>query len=174
MYVLGRPQRPLRSRGGGRGSPDPRAGQRFDPTKVDYLFALVGNGRRSFIPALALEASRSLRLGGPKYAEFEIPRANPIEHLVDGDGAVTLESESNPGEYRSGQPGCAVNALAYAFAGSNPASPMVTTPTPKSAAGSAAGRSAGSDDLGKAPADDSTLRFRRRPAWARRPPAGTG
>jgi hypothetical protein len=104
--------------------------KRFDPTKVDYLFVLVGDGRRWFIPAPALEASRSLRLGGSKYAEFEISTADPIERLVYGGEPATLESEPRSGEYRSGQPGCAVNALAYAFAGSNPASPIKPDPAP--------------------------------------------
>jgi hypothetical protein len=99
--------------------------KKFDRAKMDYLFVLVGDGRRWFIPSAALEVSRSIRLGGSKYAEFEISRGEPLEHLVYGDGVATLNSKRHPGEYRSGQTGCAVNALALSFAGSNPASPIV-------------------------------------------------
>jgi PD-(D/E)XK endonuclease len=50
----------------------------LDPSRFDYLFALVGDGRRWFIPADRLEAARALVLGGPKYAEFEVGRGEPI------------------------------------------------------------------------------------------------
>jgi PD-(D/E)XK endonuclease len=42
----------------------------FDPTKVDYLFALTSAGRRWFIPATDLEGKRQIQLGGTKYAEY--------------------------------------------------------------------------------------------------------
>jgi PD-(D/E)XK endonuclease len=56
----------------------------FDPTKVDALFVLVGDGRRWFIPARAVEGGETISLGGPKYAEYEIDRAQPIVSLVYG------------------------------------------------------------------------------------------
>jgi len=50
----------------------------LDPSRFDYLFVLVGNGRRWFIPAERVEAVTALRLGGPKYAEFEVEHGDPI------------------------------------------------------------------------------------------------
>jgi bifunctional DNA-binding transcriptional regulator/antitoxin component of YhaV-PrlF toxin-antitoxin module len=83
----------------------------FDPTKVDYLFALTSDGRRWFIPAMELEGRRAVNLGGDKYAEYEIEPTAPIRQLVYGENAA-LESNPPLGEYPSGQRGGAVNAMA--------------------------------------------------------------
>jgi PD-(D/E)XK endonuclease len=85
--------------------------KRFDPTAVDVVYVLVGDGRRWIIPSSAVEG-QALALGGPKYSEYEISRTEPIEQLVYGDEGPSLESETPPGEYRSGQTGGAVNAMA--------------------------------------------------------------
>jgi PD-(D/E)XK endonuclease len=82
----------------------------FDASRVDYLFALTAEGRRWLIPSSVLEARNAVTLGGPKYASFEIEPARPIHELVYGAKAP-LES-APPGEYRSGQPGRPVKALA--------------------------------------------------------------
>jgi hypothetical protein len=50
----------------------------LDPSRFDYLFVLVGDGRRWFIPADRVEGGRGLALGGPKYAEFEVEPGEPI------------------------------------------------------------------------------------------------
>lgn len=102
-----------------------RESKRFDPSKVDYLFVLVGDGRRWLIPAPAVEARTSIALGGPKYAEFEIEPACPLSPLVYGPGPSSLESPDPQGEYPSGQRTAPVKRLAYAFTGSNPVSPMI-------------------------------------------------
>jgi hypothetical protein len=60
--------------------------KRFSAVSVDLLFILVGDGRRWFIPAAAVEASSSVQLGGPKYSEHEVDRADPITPLVYGQG----------------------------------------------------------------------------------------
>jgi PD-(D/E)XK endonuclease len=83
----------------------------LDPSRVDYLFALTGDGRRWFIPSIVLEARTSISLGGPKYSEFEIDRGRPIHELVYGADPA-LESESRSGEYPSGQRTATVNRLA--------------------------------------------------------------
>lgn len=44
----------------------------FDPGRCDFLFALVADGRRWFIPTQAIEGRRQMILGGPKYAHFEV------------------------------------------------------------------------------------------------------
>jgi hypothetical protein len=56
----------------------------FSSSRCDWLFVLVADGRRWFIPAETVAARSGLRLGGPKYAEFEVepgrplPTANPL------------------------------------------------------------------------------------------------
>jgi Holliday junction resolvase-like predicted endonuclease len=103
--------------------------KRFDSARIDALFVLVGNGRRWFIPAGAVEGTIAIRLGGTKYSEFEIEPGAAISGLVYARDEMTpharLESKSRSGEYPSGQRGGAVNAMAHAFAGSNPASPIL-------------------------------------------------
>lgn len=44
----------------------------IDPSRYDYLFVLVADGRQWFIPAAAIEARTMVLLGGPKYAAFEV------------------------------------------------------------------------------------------------------
>lgn len=78
----------------------------FDPSRCDYLFVLVGDGRRWFIPTHALECRRALSLGGPKYSEYEI---EPGRALRD---AAPLRSRLPLGECQSGQMERAVNAPA--------------------------------------------------------------
>ena len=43
----------------------------FDPSTVDYLFAVVGSGERYLIPA-KLCPTRSINLGGPKWAGYRV------------------------------------------------------------------------------------------------------
>ena len=52
--------------------------KRFDPDHCEVLFVLVADGRRWFIPSRSVGAGASLRLGGPKYAEFEVERGRPL------------------------------------------------------------------------------------------------
>src|SRR4051794_18081044 len=44
----------------------------FNPSAVDFLFVVVGDGRRWFLPAHTVEGARTLSLGGAKYSEFEV------------------------------------------------------------------------------------------------------
>jgi bifunctional DNA-binding transcriptional regulator/antitoxin component of YhaV-PrlF toxin-antitoxin module len=93
----------------------------FDPTRCDFLFVHVGDGRRWLIPSYAVDGKAGLILGGSKYAQFEVAPGRPLT-----SHAETLES-TRPGEYRSGQTGRPVKSMALAFAGSNPASPTTRT-----------------------------------------------
>ena len=87
--------------------------KRFDAATVDLLFAVVGDGRRWLIPAAEIEGTTNVRLGGPKYSEFEICSGEPIEALVYGD-AATSRIVSDPGERRSrrAERVCKIRALA--------------------------------------------------------------
>jgi PD-(D/E)XK endonuclease len=93
----------------------------LDPSKFDFLFVLTARGRRWFIPSGAIDGQTSIHLGGPKYAENEIEPGEPIENIVFNGPKLNLVSRR--GEYPSGQRTATVNRQAYAFAGSNPASP---------------------------------------------------
>jgi PD-(D/E)XK endonuclease len=86
--------------------------KRLDRRRIDYLFVLVGDGRRWFIPAEALDSTRTVRLGGPKYSEFEAESGTAIQPLVYGSTDPTLKSTVEPGECPSGQREHAVNVPA--------------------------------------------------------------
>jgi hypothetical protein len=62
----------------------------LDPTRFDYLFVLVGDGRRWFIPADRVEGGRGLTLGGAKYAEFEVDRGDPMPGCTVEVAASTI------------------------------------------------------------------------------------
>jgi hypothetical protein len=52
--------------------------KRLDPTRYDFLFVLVGDGRRWLIPAEEVGGGSGLNLGGPKYAKYEIDLGEPL------------------------------------------------------------------------------------------------
>ena len=52
--------------------------KRFDPTRCDYVFVHVADGRRWFIPAARIEAELEIKVGAPKYRQFEIERGAPF------------------------------------------------------------------------------------------------
>jgi hypothetical protein len=52
--------------------------KRFSPDRCDWLFVLVADGRRWFIPARAVEGGNSIMLGGPKYAAYEVEPGTPL------------------------------------------------------------------------------------------------
>ena len=54
----------------------------FAPDRCDYLFVLVGDGRRWFIPAPVVEGATAIALGGPKYAAYEVDRGRPFVTLA--------------------------------------------------------------------------------------------
>ena len=64
----------------------------LDPSCFDYLFVLVGDGRRRSIPADRVEGGRGLALGGPKYGELEVDRGDPIPGCTVELPASTIAS----------------------------------------------------------------------------------
>jgi Holliday junction resolvase-like predicted endonuclease len=44
----------------------------LDPLRYDFLFVLVADGRKWFIPADEVGGRTAILLGGPKYATFEV------------------------------------------------------------------------------------------------------
>jgi hypothetical protein len=60
----------------------------FDPTCCDYLFVVVGDGRRWCIPSVEIRSIRGICLGGPKYAEFEVEPGHRLPADI-GDGPAS-------------------------------------------------------------------------------------
>jgi hypothetical protein len=56
--------------------------KRFSSLRCDYLFVLVGDGRRWLIPSDQVDGGSGVLLGGPKYAHFEIERGRPFITLA--------------------------------------------------------------------------------------------
>jgi hypothetical protein len=50
----------------------------LDPAEYDYLFVHVGDGRRWFIPAGSVGGTSGMRIGGPRYSEYEIEPGEPL------------------------------------------------------------------------------------------------
>jgi hypothetical protein len=60
----------------------------FDPGRSDYLFVHVGDGRRWLIPTNVVEGRTAITLGGPKYAEYEVERGEPLPLRTPVDRAA--------------------------------------------------------------------------------------
>jgi PD-(D/E)XK endonuclease len=75
--------------------------KRFDPSRYDYLFVLVGDGRRWFIPSGALGGGRKVLLGGPKYSAFEVARGDSIPGTGGDANASTIVSLASRGDVRA-------------------------------------------------------------------------
>ena len=75
--------------------------KRFDAARCDYLFALVGDGRRWFIPSASLDGGTSIQLGGPKYSEFEVVRGDPIPGRTESRSNSRIEIPSSRGDVRA-------------------------------------------------------------------------
>ncbi len=52
--------------------------KRLEATSCEYLFVLVGDGRRWCIPASEIGGGSGILLGGPKYADYEVERGDPL------------------------------------------------------------------------------------------------
>jgi hypothetical protein len=50
----------------------------FESSRYDYLFVVVADWRCWFIPSSEVDARSGISLGGPKYAEFQVPPPHPI------------------------------------------------------------------------------------------------
>ena len=56
--------------------------KRFSSDRCDYLFVLVGDGRRWFIPADVVGGGAGIALGGLNYAGYEVDRGRPFVTLA--------------------------------------------------------------------------------------------
>ena len=55
----------------------------FNPAQCDFLFVHVGDGRRWLIPSDAVGGGSCVRLGGPKYAVYEVERDQPLAVIAE-------------------------------------------------------------------------------------------
>lgn len=85
----------------------------FDPARVDFLFALVGDGRRWFIPSEEIEGRRGICLGGAKYSEFQVGQTAPIDHTNSG-GSKLPAARGGAGV---GEPGRSVKSVPKLLSG---------------------------------------------------------
>ena len=58
--------------------------KRFSATRCDWLFVLVADGRRWFIPADQVGGATAVVLGGPKYAAYEVEPGRPLSAASTG------------------------------------------------------------------------------------------
>ena len=52
--------------------------KRLDTSCIDYLFVLVADGNRWFIPSSAVGGGSGILLGGSKYADYEVDPGRPL------------------------------------------------------------------------------------------------
>jgi hypothetical protein len=54
----------------------------FSSERCDWLFVLVADGRRWFIPASEVGGGDGILLGGPKYAAYEVEPGRPLTEAL--------------------------------------------------------------------------------------------
>ncbi len=91
--------------------------KRFSSERCDYLFVLVGDGRRWFIASEVVEGGSGLMLGGPKYTAYEVEPDRPLAVLLDR----RIARLPDPGGVPERSNGTDCKSVGSAFAGSNPA-----------------------------------------------------
>src|SRR3954454_22321987 len=101
-----------------------RVVKKFDSSRFDYLFALVEDGRKWFIPSSEIGASHQISLGGEKYSEFQLGHPDDPRSTLPG----------RRGGAGVGEPGRTVNPMAL------PEWVRFPPPPPPPRAGSAVGR----------------------------------
>jgi hypothetical protein len=69
----------------------------FDPTAVDYLFVLVADGRRWFIPATAITARSAICVGRKTLGQYEV---EPWPPLARGATRYATDLSARPLERR--------------------------------------------------------------------------
>ncbi len=82
-----------------------------DSTRYDYLFVLVADGRRRFIPSSAVVRGCCIRFGGPRYVSRFESEPDPIR-FADSQRGKLLEFNAESAGFPSGQRDSAVNAAA--------------------------------------------------------------
>ncbi len=80
----------------------------FDHSRCDFLFVTVSGGRSWFIPATAVDGATGVCLGGPKYAEYEVPESGAMPEAIER----RLECAAPRGSAVVGETGRSVKSVA--------------------------------------------------------------
>jgi hypothetical protein len=72
----------------------------LDRSRCDYVFVVVGDGRRWCIPSEALAGGSHVLLGGPKYSGFEVEPGRPLPDPHGQEPASTIGSSNARGDVR--------------------------------------------------------------------------
>jgi hypothetical protein len=99
--------------------------KKFDPSRFDFLFAVVQDGRRWFIPSGEIEGTHSIVVGGDKYSEFQVGRAEPLDH-PDSPRSKLLNRRGGAG---AGEPGETVNLVPSLLSGFDSHPPHCSPPS---------------------------------------------
>ncbi len=105
-----------------------RIAKYFDRSRCDLLFVLVADRRRWLIPASAVDGSVGIKLGGPKYSEFQLDESGRLPPALER----CLQSASPWGSSGDGESGVAVNHMPLAeWVRIPPPPPTARTPAPQ-------------------------------------------
>jgi hypothetical protein len=88
--------------------------KKFDPSRFDFLFVVVQDGRRWFIPSSEIGGSHSITVGGDKYSEFQVGRTEPLDQL-DSSGSKLPIRRGGAGVGEPGRPVKSVPSLLSGF-----------------------------------------------------------
>lgn len=100
----------------------------FDLSRADYVFAVIGDGRRWFIPSGEIEGKHGITLGGTKYSEFQVGRSDPL----DQGECTGSRLPARRGGAGVGEPGQTVNLVAMPEWVRFPPPPFLPLPTDES------------------------------------------
>jgi hypothetical protein len=92
--------------------------KKFDFSRFDFLFVLVADGRRWFIPSSEIQASRSITVGGDRYSEFRIGETEPLQKTALG-GSKLGSAQGGRRSRRAG-PVCKIGASVLSGFDSHP------------------------------------------------------
>ena len=87
--------------------------RRFESSRSDFLFILVADGRKWFVPASEVEGTTEITVGGWKYSEFEVHDVDPRDQ--EGFGRSKLGARRGSADV--GESGETVNLVPRLLSG---------------------------------------------------------
>jgi hypothetical protein len=106
--------------------------KRFSFDRCDWLFVLVGDGRRWLMPSTAVEGTARICLGGPKYSEYELAAEDHGSVPAWLEAVLSHRSNINGaprGSAEVGESGSAVNRVPRAEGVRIPPPPSTIQPS---------------------------------------------
>jgi PD-(D/E)XK endonuclease len=98
--------------------------KKFDPSRFDFLFVLVQDGRRWFIPSGDIEGRHAITVGGEKYSEFQVGQTEPLDHVQ----SAASKLPDRRGGAGVGEPGRTVNPVPQLLSGFDSHPPHFSSP----------------------------------------------